>query len=521
MVIEPSRVLESKYFEASTNSFFGFVDKLRSREACQLTSSGLESLIKADGFDLLRQLLQDHLDFRGPGLVDAPVVGADDVVRTESRPGPRNLDTIVGRVVVNRMGYGRAGVKSLVPLDAALNLPQELASFGIRKELAIEASKSSYEEAVTTVARATPVTVGKRQAEGLIIKAAQDVDGFYETRKVPEHMRDRTGPIQVLTVDQKGIVMRHEHLLEATQRAAEQAQHKLKKRLSPGEKKNRKRMATVAAVYSIEPMFRRPEDIVRELKRVESVDMKVKRPRPEYKRVWASIQKQLETVIKEAVAEGLRRDPAKSKQWIALVDGNKTQIDVLKKHAKKNGIELTIILDIIHVIEYLWDAAAALNQPSTPEAEQWVTERLFLILQGKASSVAAGMRRSATLNELLDEKRAPVDKCAKYLLNHKKYLNYDQYLAAGYPIATGVIEGACRHLIKDRLDITGARWGLQSAEAILRLRSLRSSGDFEEYWAYHEAQEFSRNHAQKFKAAIPVVGLPARAGDAPKLRVVK
>jgi hypothetical protein len=194
---------------------------------------------------------------------------------------------------------------------------------------------------------------------------------------------------------------------------------------------------------------------------------------------------------------------------------------VLKKYAKKNDITLTIILDIIHVIEYLWDAAAALHGASTPEAEDWVSERLLLVLQGNASSVAAGMRRSATLSDMTDEQRAPVDKCANYLLNHKQYLKYHQYLAAGYSIATGVIEGACRHLIKDRLDVTGARWGLLSAEAILRLRSLRSSGDFEEYWEFHEAQEFKRNHADKYKESVPAVCLPASGSENPKLRVLK
>ena len=519
--MEACQVAENKEFEAGTQTFLEFVEVLKSRETCQLTSSGLEKLVRTDGFELLRQLLQDHLDYRGPGRVEEPVVGADDVTRTESRPGPRNLDTVVGRVVVNRMGYGKPGVNSLFPLDAALNLPREVQSFGIREDLAIEASKSSYGETVNSVERSTTVAVGQRQAEELVTKAAQDFDSFYETRQVPEEMLDKTGPIQVLTVDQKGIVMRHEGLLEATQKAAEQAQHKLQKRLSPGEKKNRKRMASVAAVYTIEPMFRRPEDIVRELNGVQSVEAKIKRPRPEYKRVWASVEKQLETVVKDAVDEGLRRDPSKEKQWIALTDGSKTQINVLKKHAKKNGIQLTVILDIIHVIEYLWDAAAALHGASTPEAEQWVGERLLLVLHGNASSVAAGMRRSATLNDMPDDQRAPVDKCANYLLNHKQYLKYNQYLAAGYPIATGVIEGACRHLIKDRLDITGARWGLLSAEAILRLRSLRSSGDFEEYWTFHEAQEFKRNYTVAYQGNVPDVQLPVRSLDKPKLRVLK
>lgn len=120
------------------------------------------------------------------------------------------------------------------------------------------------------------------------------------------------------------------------------------------------------------------------------------------------------------------------------------------------------------------------------------------VLEGKASSVAGAIRRSATMRGLTKKQRKNVDKCARFLLNQKAYLNYKEYLARGLPIATGVIEGACRHLINDRLGITGARWGLEGAEAMLRLRALKSSGDLDEYWAFHRAQERQRNHLERY-----------------------
>ena len=116
-------------------------------------------------------------------------------------------------------------------------------------------------------------------------------------------------------------------------------------------------------------------------------------------------------------------------------------------------------------------------------------------MNGKVSNVAAGMRRSATRRDLSQEARKPVDKCADYLLKNKQRFDYATALANGWPIATGIIEGACRHLVKDRMDVTGARWSLDGAEAVLRLRALRSSGDFEEYMKFHRRQEYQRNHA--------------------------
>ena len=104
------------------------------------------------------------------------------------------------------------------------------------------------------------------------------------------------------------------------------------------------------------------------------------------------------------------------------------------------------------------------------------------------------MRRSATRKGISQEARAPVDKCADYLLKNKERFDYATALANGWPIATGIIEGACRHLVKDRMDLTGARWSLDGAEAVLRLRSLRASGDFEDYMAFHHRQERQRNY---------------------------
>ena len=160
----------------------------------------------------------------------------------------------------------------------------------------------------------------------------------------------------------------------------------------------------------------------------------------------------------------------------------------------KHPLQVTFVLDFIHVLEYLWKAAYCFHAPSSPEAEGWVSERAVATLQGNSSEVAAGMRRSATLQALTPKERQAVDTCADYLLRYRPLLRYGHCLKEGFPIATGVIEGACRHLVKDRMERSGARWSLAGAEAVLRLRALRCSGDFEEYWEFHLQQEKERNH---------------------------
>jgi hypothetical protein len=153
------------------------------------------------------------------------------------------------------------------------------------------------------------------------------------------------------------------------------------------------------------------------------------------------------------------------------------------------------------VLEYLWKAAWSFFYPGDPDAEDWVAAQAIKILGGKAGAVAAGIRRRATTYGYSAAEREGADACAAYLTAKKPWLDYATALAYGWPIATGVIEGACRHLVKDRMDITGARWGLDGAEAILKLRALLASGDFDEYWPFHLRQEHQRVHRSRYRLA--------------------
>jgi hypothetical protein len=501
-------------FAPSEAVFRAATAALESPGAFLMTHSDVEREVESLGQELMRQLFQDHLSLRSQRArelgVEGPVVGADGVVRTDLRDHERLLMSIHGEVRLERVGHHAPGTSSLHPLDAALNLPPTKFSLGLRRRLAEEVAKVSYDEALQSIRAHTGARISKRQAEEELVRAAVDFDAFYQGREGLAAAAVTTlGSLLVLTTDAKGIVMRLAALREATRRAALRGKGKrLKHRLRKGEKRNRKRMAQVAAVYTVAPFVRTPEEILQELDREEEKAPRP-RPKPEHKRVWASPEKEPEEVIRGAFEEALRRDPERRKTWVALSDGNEEQLWLLEKLALEYGVTLTIVLDVIHVAEYLWRATTSFNKEGTAEAEAWVRERLLAILQGKASDVAAGVRRSATLRKLLGGPRKAADKCANYLLKYVTYLHYDQYLARGFPIATGIIEGACRHLVKDRMDITGARWGLDGAEAVLRLRSLRSSGDFDEYWAFHEREELGRNHAELYvNGEIPAMRQP-------------
>lgn len=490
-------------FALADEKFAAIKDRLVSPEVRAMTHSDLEKLVETDGRELMRRLLQDHLSLRAEQERDlgvkGPVVGSDGVERTHLRDSERGLMTLVGGVRVERVAYHAPGSESLHPLDAALNLPRESFSFGVRRRAALEATRGSFDDAVESLVTTTGAVISKRQLEELVIRAAGDFDDFYGTRAVlTADAAAAQSEILALSTDGKGLVMRWEALREATRRAASRTPRKLERRLTKGEKRNRKRMAQVAAVYTVAPFVRTPEDIIKELDRKNDPAPKPKRPPPENKRVWASVEKDMEAVVREAFDEAARRDPERKRIWVGLSDGDEDQLVLLEKLALEYGVAITIVLDLIHVTEYLWKATTCFNKEATPDAEKWVTERVLSILRGKAVDVAAGIHRSATKRGLSKAARKPADKCADYLLKYAEYLHYDMYLAKGLPISTGVIEGACRHLVKDRMDLTGARWGLDGAEAVLKLRALRSSGDFDAYWAFHERQELARNHAERY-----------------------
>ena len=483
-------------FTEARAEFETLVGQLRSGETESMEHADLETFVADRSREVSRRLVQAHLRRRAAQEPKREsLAGSDGVERTHRRDETeRGLMTRFGSVRVERIGYGARGHDSLFPLDAQLNLPPELHSHGLRRYAAEEAARNSFDAVVGAVQRGTGTHVPKRQVEQLVERAAQDFDNFYEDatrQREATNARD----LLVLSSDCKGIVMRPEDLTEATRRAAERAQPRLQMRRSPGEKA-RKRMAAVGAIYDVEPWQRTPEQILGELRPVRVAG--ARRPRARNKRAWAHITKSLDEVIAELFDEAERRDPAHERTWVALVDGDNHQIDRFEAEARRRDVLVVIVVDFMHVLEYLWSAAWCFFDKGDRDAETWVTERARLILEGRSSDVAAGVRRSATLRGLSDEKRETVDASCDYFIAKRPYLRYDRWLDIGFPIATGVIEGACRYLVKDRMDITGARWSLAGAEAVLRLRALCASGDLDAYWRFHLSREHARHHSSRY-----------------------
>jgi hypothetical protein len=503
-------------FAASRSVFDALALELSAEPAAGLGHAELEELLELRGRELLRQLLQDHLDLRqvreerAVRAHPAPVAGADGVVRGAVETGhQRGLATIFGTVRVGRCAWRERGQRNLYPADAALGLPRGRHSHGLRRLAALEAVRGSFDQATEAIGRRCGQVVGKRGVEQLTVAAATDIDAFYAA-VVPQPATDDT--LLVCSVDGKGVVMRPEALRAETRKAAAaKGANRYRTRLASGEKQGRKRMATLGTVYDADPAPRRPHDVIGPAITLDAEgggdrDGAARRRRqgPVATAKWltGSVATTSDQVIAQVFDQATQRDPTHRRTWIVLVDGARHQLDLIRAEAARRGVPIQVLVDFIHVLEYLWKAAWCFHHDADPAAEPWVAAHALKLLAGDVDAVIGSLGQQATDAGLTSQQRGGVDACVGYLQAKRELLGYDTALQAGWPIATGVIEGACRHLVGDRLDITGARWGLQGAEAVLKLRALSSNGDFPAYWRYHLAQEHRRVHQARYQPPL-------------------
>ena len=381
-------------FAAATRAFDRLKGALASPESATLSHHELEDLVGARGRELLRLLFQGHLDLREMRereqvrqAEEAVVRGADGQVRRHREVGhSRLLACVFGTVTVTRCAWRGKGLPSVHPADAELSLPAHLHSHGLRRLAVLEAVRGSYDQAKEAIDRNCGKVLGKRQAEQLVVAAAADIDTFYQ-RTVPLPATAATA--LVLQADGKGIVMRPEALRPATLKAHQNSRRALRTRLAPGEKPHRKRMATLACVFDSDPAPRRPHDVIAPPEGRGILRSPRPGPRADHKWLTASLVHPPEHVIAAAFDQAQARDRDHLRNWVVLVDGARHQLELIQTEADRRHITVHVLLDFVHVAEYVWGAAHCFNKPGVPEAEAWVAGHLTTILHGQAARAAA------------------------------------------------------------------------------------------------------------------------------------
>jgi hypothetical protein len=420
------------------------------------------------------------------------------------RGHPRTIVTRLGKVVVRRIGYrsGVRGVRSLFLRDAVLNLPPCRYSWPLQRLAEMFCLAGSYEQAREFVRAATGVSIGKRQLQQICARAAADAERFCQDpgragdQAVPAAGQDEQDlPPLALSADGKGVAMLPGARRRRT-KAPGQRVRNFRKRPGTGEKNGHKRMAATGAVFDViapeEP--RTPEQVM-------APGGGKTAPRAVNRWYACDITAGRDVTIGKIFDEAGRRDPGHLRTWIVLADGDNHQIKLIQAQAAQRGVTVVIVIDFMHVLEYLQKAAWCFHPPRDPAMEDWVIAQGLDILHGRTPEVIARIARLAAAHppEPGGEHAKIIRKTLHYLDAKQPFMDYPRALAEGWPIATGVIEGACRHLVQDRMGITGARWGLQGAQAILWLRAINASGDHDAYWTWHIQQEHQRNHLSRYQ----------------------
>jgi hypothetical protein len=456
-----------------------------------------------------RKVLQAALDAQAAGEAPLPgLAGADGHWRGCRERSATTLVTMLGPVRVRRIAY-RSRTKGVADLhwrDAVLNLPPCGYSWRLQRFAEMACRSGSFQDGHGLVLAAAGASIGKRQLEEILARAAADAEAFAQHRPVPDAPvitgagRAERLAVLAMSADAKGVSMRPDALRAPTARKAAKREKKGRKRLGSGEKQASKRMAETGAVFDSLPPdgpARTPQDIM-----LGPAGQPPRTPRAVNKWYTCGITASCAEVITQVMEEAGRRDPQRQRDWLALVDGNAHQIECFQNQAAQRGKDITILIDFIHVIEYLWKAALAFTPPGDTRAtEDQVTAWGLDILAGNSRGVTAAItaRAAADPPRPGGEHDKNIRKTTHYLQAKEPYLGYPAALASGWPIATGVIEGACRHLVGDRLGITGARWSLPGAQAMLWMRATAASSDLATYWNWHITREHHRNHLSKLQ----------------------
>ena len=348
----------------------------------------------------------------------------------------------------------------------------------------------SYRNTKEALKRFLPITTTVDTLERTTKHQSNHVKDYRENK--PE-LTEEEEDLLVITADGKGVPIKQ----PLPEEESKIEQHKFK----TGPKTGRKRMAVVGAIYSIDRHKRTAESIVDSLFKIKkagelsSSNGARDRPVPQNKDVIANLDREVEKKVISAASQTFaylrdckeKRTISKKKETVFLIDGQPSLWEQKKKYfGARFGTE---ILDLLHVNAYLWEAASMIYPNSKEKQISFMKHRILKILKGDIGRVIGGIKQIATKMNFSGKKKEKIEKICNYLTKNRKRMKYNEYLEKGYPISTGVIEGACRHYVKDRMERSGMRWTISGAQAMLDMRSVFINDDWDHFQQFRIQNE--------------------------------
>lgn len=388
----------------------------------------------------------------------------------------RRYYSVFGCLAFARPYFYRGSDEGHSPLDAALGLAADCYSDFLRElheELCIHVP---YEKTQQFLGRLLDIRLSKRVQQQFVASDASDVEAYYEQKDAPAPELEEV--ILVAQADGKGVPIVR----------PSKTSHKV--RLRRGEARSRKKAVVVTALYTIAPAPRTAEDVLRTLLQQEVDEADTKSParyEPQHKEIRGTLQGK-DVALERLAQQIAKRDGTHIQHRVALCDGDHALQAKLGHYLP----DFTLILDFIHAYEYLWKAVGALLGEKHPARLPWMQQQTRRLLSSHTAELIADLRQLAQETERTAYQQKILHKVANYFEKNQPYMDYATYLQKGWPIASGVIEGACRHFVKDRMELSGMRWTLAGAENLLRLRAVAENDDWEDYHLFRKQRRQQR-----------------------------
>jgi hypothetical protein len=399
-------------------------------------------------------------------------------LKKESGLRERVLFSSFGKLDIPRSCYRSNGQPGIMPLDVQANLPDRSYSYLLQEYMDILAIQSPFEKSSETLQKFLGFKIYSNRIETISQRSSSSYDQYYDAKILPEPVSE--GSIVVASFDGVGVPLIKSESANIVARKGK------------GEKRQKKKEAIVGVSYTTDPNVRTAEEVAQNLiypEKKQEAEQGKDKARAENIRRIASLERSKEEVFHEVLNYSRERNPDDAKPCVVIMDGALSLWSILMSFS--SVIAFTGILDVIHVTEYLWRVANALYQEGTALGKKWVYDNLLLVLDGRVGDVIEKLEQLSKTEKLKKSQVSALKECIRYFNNHLNWMKYDEYLKAGYPIGSGVVESSCGHTVKGRMEGTGRRWSVEGAESILLLRSVHTSGDWDEYWQFHMKLEKS------------------------------
>jgi hypothetical protein len=412
------------------------------------------------------QLLCLFVRVRVEGEAHTRMIKRDHTVLPYHSQKGRAYFSIFGKLKFERAYFYAWGGCGRCPLDEALSLPEHCYSDLLMESAELLGVEGAYGKGLRVVARLLGLDVSELALEKGVAEDSQSVKAYYQQKASFPSIEE--GPILVAQADGKGVPLVH-------------GEPEGKLRRGKGDKKTHKKEAIATAVYTIDPYLRTPEEVLRALFKQE--EPAAQRPAPQHKQIFASLRGKRQA-LQQLARWVQRRDGEHIGQRVALTDGAES----LQKQMLACLPGFSLVLDIIHAVEYLWKAGTALYGETDPYRAEWVETQTLQLLSSQTRQVIQCLEHKADALAPNSQAARSLRTAAHYFQRNLPFMDYAKYLQRGWPIGTGVIEGTCRHLVKDRMELSGMRWTMPGAGALLALRAVNENGDWEDFHTFRRAR---------------------------------